>query len=87
MVALQLLSHLEGDALNVALLVPDAQRATRAALVRTGDLEALLRRLLPTAPVQTPPPRPVPTEMANLLECLRSKAPAPAPTARISNEL
>ena len=33
-VALQLLSHLEGDALNVALLVPVAQRAKRAGLVR-----------------------------------------------------
>ena len=32
--ALQLLSHLEVDALNVALLVPEAQRATRAGLVR-----------------------------------------------------
>ena len=27
--ALQLLSHLEGDALNVTLLVPEARRATR----------------------------------------------------------
>ena len=33
MVALQLLSHLEGDALNVALLVPKAKRATWAGLV------------------------------------------------------
>ena len=32
-IALQLLSHLEGDALNVALLVPEAKRATRAVLV------------------------------------------------------
>ena len=32
-VALQLLSHLEGDVLNVALLVPEAQRATRIGLV------------------------------------------------------
>ena len=31
--ALQLLSHLEGDALNVALLVPEAQRAMRTGLV------------------------------------------------------
>ena len=134
-VALQLLSHLEGEALNVALLVPEAQRATRAGLVRAltehygspgrladyryqfektarnegddlsifaidletlavkafgemgvcqrnrswqplltapslglGDIEALLRHLLPTAPVQTPPPHPVPTETANLME-------------------
>ena len=33
MVALQLLSHLEEDALNVALLVLEAQRATRISLV------------------------------------------------------
>ena len=44
------------------------------------DLEALLRRFLPTAPVQTPPIRPVPTEMEILLERLLSIAPAPAPT-------
>ena len=30
--ALQLYSHLEGDALNVALLLPEAQRATRSGL-------------------------------------------------------
>ena len=30
---LQLLSHLEGDALNVALLVPEARRATHVGLV------------------------------------------------------
>ena len=29
-VALQLLSHLEGDVLNVALLVPEAKRTTRS---------------------------------------------------------
>ena len=33
MVALQLLSHIEGDALNVSLLVPEAQRATWIGLV------------------------------------------------------
>ena len=32
-VTLQLLSHLEGDVLNVALLVPEAKRATRTRLV------------------------------------------------------
>ena len=32
-VALQLLSHLEGDALNVALLVPEVKEGTRAGLV------------------------------------------------------
>ena len=31
-VALRLLSHLEGDVLNVALLVPEINRATRAGL-------------------------------------------------------
>ena len=35
---LQLLSHLEGDTLNVALLVPESKRATRAGLV--GALSA-----------------------------------------------
>ena len=33
-VTLQLLSHLEGDTLNVALLVPEMNRATRAGLFR-----------------------------------------------------
>ena len=32
-VTLQLLSHLEGDALNITLLVPEAKRAMRAGLV------------------------------------------------------
>ena len=32
-VALQLMSHLEGDALNVALLVPEATRVARICLV------------------------------------------------------
>ena len=32
-VALQLLSHLEGDTLNVALLVPEVNRATQTGLV------------------------------------------------------
>ena len=31
--ALQLLAHLEGDALNVVLLVPETQRVTRGGLV------------------------------------------------------
>ena len=31
--ALQLLSHLEGDALNVALLVPESRRASQVGLV------------------------------------------------------
>ena len=42
------------DQVVVAVTVPP---------VGPGDLEALLRCLLPTAPVQTPLPRPVPTEM------------------------
>ena len=33
MVALQLMSHLEGDAVNVALLVPEATQVTRIDLV------------------------------------------------------
>ena len=33
--ALQLLSHLDGDALNVALLVPETQRVLSGVLVRT----------------------------------------------------
>ena len=33
-VALQLLSHLEGDILNVPVLVPEAKRATQDGLVR-----------------------------------------------------
>ena len=33
--ALQYLYQLEGDALNVALLVPESKRATRAGLVHT----------------------------------------------------
>ena len=33
MVALQLLSHLEGDALNIALLLPEAKRTMRARLI------------------------------------------------------
>ena len=36
--ALELLSHLEGDALNVALLVPESRRASRVGLV--GALSA-----------------------------------------------
>ena len=54
--------------------------AVAAPPVGLGDLEALLICLLPTAPVQTPPPRPVPTEMVILLERLLSTAPIPAPT-------
>ena len=51
-----------------------------APLVGPGDLEALLRCLLPTAPVQTPPPHPVPTDVEILLERLLPEAPVRAPT-------
>ena len=36
--ALQLLSHLEGDALNAALLVPEVRRATRTGWGTDGTL-------------------------------------------------
>ena len=39
----------------------------------------MLNRLLPTAPVHTPPPRPVTTELESLLERLLSGALAPMP--------
>ena len=41
-----------------------------------------MRPLLPTAPVQTPPPHPVPTEMEIRLERLLFNALAPAPPPR-----
>ena len=46
--------------------------AVTAPPVEPSDLEALLRRLLPTAPVPTLPPRLMPTDMELLLECLLS---------------
>ena len=52
-------------------------------LADPGDLEVLLRRLLPTAPVPTPPPRPIPTDIENLLERLLSEVPAPTPPLRL----
>ena len=39
--ALQLLSHLEGDPLNVALLVPATWRASRVGLVRRDDWQII----------------------------------------------
>ena len=54
--------------------------AVTAPPVGPGDLDALLRCLLPTAPMQTPPPRSIPTEMEILLERLQSGAPALTPT-------
>ena len=43
--------------------------AVTAPPVDPGDLKALLRCLHPTAPVPTPPSRPMPTDMGFLLEC------------------
>ena len=54
--------------------------AVAAPPVGPGDLEALLRHLLPTAPVPTPPTRPIPTNIKLLLERLLSGAQAPTPT-------
>ena len=48
-----------------------------------ADLEASLRHLLLTTPVQAPPPRPVPTEI--MLERLLSNAPAPPPQTAITD--
>ena len=48
--------------------------------VKPGNLEVLLRRLLPPSPLSTPPPRPIPIYRENLLEGLLSGAPAPTPT-------
>ena len=39
--ALQLLSHLEGDALNVALLVPVSRRTSRMGLVEDPSIFAI----------------------------------------------
>ena len=50
--------------------------------VGLGDIEALFRRLLPTAPVQTPPPHPVRIEMEIKLERILSNVPAPALPSR-----
>ena len=54
--------------------------AVTAPPVGPGDLDALMRCLLPTTPMQTPPPRSIPTEMEILLERLQSGALAPTPT-------
>ena len=48
--------------------------AVATPLVGLDDLGVLLRRLLPTAPVQALPPHPVPTEMEIMLERLLSNA-------------
>ena len=63
-------------AVNKLACVPADQVlvAVTAPLVGLGDIEALLRRLFPTAPVQTLLLRPVPTEMEILLERLLSGA-------------
>ena len=52
--------------------------AVGAPSVGLCEIEALLKCLLPTTPVQAPPPRPVPTKMEIMLESLLSNAPAPA---------
>ena len=63
MAALQLLSHPEGDALNVALLVTESMRATRVGLV--GALTSHYGSPgLPVAP--PPPPKPVPSGLEQL---------------------
>ena len=51
-VALQLLSHLEGNSWNVALLVPEVKRATRAGLV--GGTNQTLRITGPVGGLSTP---------------------------------
>ena len=48
--------------------------------VGPDGLEALLRCLLPTTPVPTPPPKPIPTELESLLQRLLSGVPVPTPT-------
>ena len=62
---------------NESTCVPADQVVTAFTVhsVGLGDLKAFLRRLLPTAPVQTLPPRPVPTEMEIMLEHLLLNAP------------
>ena len=67
---------------NELVWVPADQVVASVTVPPVGpvDLEALLRRLLPTAPVQTPPPCPVPTEIEIMLERQLSTAPASAPT-------
>ena len=48
--------------------------------VESGNLEALLRRLLPTALVSLLPPQSIPTDMELLLQRLLSGVPAPTPS-------
>ena len=61
------------------MLADQVMAAVTMPSVGLGDLEASLRHLLPTAPVQAPQPRPVPTEMEIMPECLPPNVPAPAP--------
>ena len=72
---------------NTQACVPEDQvvAAVAAPPVGLGDIEALLRHLLPTVPVQTPPPRAVSMEMEIMLERLLSNAPAPPPRTATSN--
>ena len=53
--------------------------AVTAPPVDPGDLEALLRCLLPSALMPTPPTRLMPTDMECLLECLLSGMSGPTP--------
>ena len=71
-------------AVNKPACVPADQvvAAVIAPLVELGDIAALLKHLLPTTPVQTPPLHPVPTEMEIMLERLLSNAPALLPECR-----
>ena len=69
----------------VCMPADQVMAAVIAPSVGLGDLEALLRHLLPAAPMQAPLPRPVPTEVEIMPECLLSNAltlaPAPPPQA------
>ena len=61
------------------VLADQTVAAVTVPLARTDNLEALIRRLIPTTPVSTPPPKPIPTELESLLQRLLSGALAPAP--------
>ena len=67
--ALQLLSHLDGDALNVALLVPESRRVKPGFLIKSlsehynGQAEHALRRHLDSLGPNTP--------MTDIVDCCR----------------
>ena len=79
-VALQLLSHLEGDALNVALLVPEATRVMRIGLV--GALTDHAEDPSKFAVAQATPPRSAPTEIGAMLQHLLPRTLTQAPQPR-----